>query len=164
MVRDLLKTHNHLVLEVCCGGKPKTPAYPFYGQPLLEVRGGPYGVRVMVNAQYGIVLVGTDSRTENLGVLVVPHSRRTCHAESSHKQSYITGKHKPTGGYKFAGNALGVTGDDAYTDGSDRRYQKRKRQTPMTLTSGSPWVIWGVLRWEGSVMPSRLQRCSTDVR
>lgn len=63
-----------------CGGKTNTPAYLFYGQVLLEVRGQQYEVRVMVNGQHGIVLVGGDNRIGNPGAWVAPHSRRTCHA------------------------------------------------------------------------------------
>lgn len=74
-------------------------------------------------------------------------------------------KYRLTAGYKFVGIALGVTGDDAYTDGSDRSYQKMSLETLMMLTTGGARIIWGILRrWEGSVRPPGLQLRSTHVR
>jgi hypothetical protein len=52
--------------------------------------------------------------------IVVKHAM----LKSPHKQAFHNREYRLTAGYKFAGNALGVTGDDAYTDGSGEVIRK----------------------------------------
>jgi hypothetical protein len=54
---------------------------------------------------------------------------------------YYYGVYRPTGGSKFAGDALGAMGEGAYMDRPDESSQKRILQMLMTLTNVTAWVI-----------------------
>lgn len=62
-----------------------------------------------------------DNRTVNLEVSKIPYSHKICHdAVIMWVYIKIVGKNMLTGGYTFAGTALGVMGDGTYMEGSER--------------------------------------------